>query len=75
MYKLSGIFIILLISGLYNLVTAQDQEAKPAFQYFNKTETGIGLGFGSYGTDEILGYVKKVKNGRFYPVLPISFMT
>jgi len=52
------------MSGFVNLVTAQDPAKKPAFQYFNKTEAGIGLGLGSFSTDNIRGYVKKIKNDQ-----------
>jgi hypothetical protein len=58
------IFFALLISGLVNFVFAQDSSEKPAFQYFNKTEVGIGIGLGSFGTDNYQGYVKKVKNDQ-----------
>jgi hypothetical protein len=58
------ILFVLVLSGLGNLVLAQDPDAKPAFQYFNKTEAGIGIGVGSFSADNIRGYVKKVKNDQ-----------
>ena len=64
MFRLSCILFALIMSGFVNLVTAQDPAKKPAFQYFNKTEAGIGLGLGSFSTDNIRGYVKKVKNDQ-----------
>ncbi len=59
-----GILLALLISGLVNFGFTQDTFEKPAFQYFNKTEVGVGLGFGSFGTDDYQGYVKKAKNNQ-----------
>lgn len=64
MFRLSCILFALIMSGFVNLVTAQDPAKKPAFQYFNKTEAGIGLGLGSFSTDNIRGYVKKIKNDQ-----------
>jgi hypothetical protein len=49
---------------MVNLVCAQDHNDYAGFQYFNKTEAGIGLGFGSFSTDNIRGYEKKVKNDQ-----------
>jgi hypothetical protein len=49
---------------MVNLVSAQDHNDYAGFQYFNKTEAGIGLGFGSFSTDNIRGYEKKVKNDQ-----------
>jgi len=59
-----GIFLTLILSGWFNLVLAQGNSEKPAFQYFNKTEVGVGIGFGSFGTDNVLGYTKKVRNDQ-----------
>src|SRR5271157_1354 len=63
MYR-HGLLFIFLISGLINFVFAQNVSEKSGFQYFNKTEVGIGIGFGSFGTDNIRGYVKKAKNSQ-----------
>jgi len=58
------ILLILILSGLCNVVFAQDQDAKPAFQYFNKTEAGIGLGLGKLKTDIYNGFQRTVKNDQ-----------
>ena len=58
------ILFILLLSGLCNVVFAQDQDAKTAFQYFNKTEVGIGLGLGKLKTDIHNGFQMTVKNDQ-----------
>jgi len=58
------IFILLIITGCYYSVSAQDQDAKPAFQYFNKTEAGIGLGLGKFKNDIFNGFQRTVKNDQ-----------
>ncbi|MGA3013434.1 MAG: hypothetical protein ABSD71_05310 [Bacteroidales bacterium] len=45
-------------------IYAQDNSENSTLKYFNKTEVGIGIGFGSFGTDNVLGYVKKAKNNQ-----------
>ena len=64
MYRSFCLLLALLFSGLVNLVSAQNHDDNTGFQYFNKTEAGIGLGFGSFSTDNIRGYEKKVKNDQ-----------
>ena len=59
------IFISLLLFSAVNFVVAQDLVEKPQFQYFNKTEVGIGIGIGNFKTDLYpSGYQKTVKNDQ-----------
>jgi hypothetical protein len=54
----------LLLAGLINSVFGQESSEKNILQYFNKTEVGIGIGLGSFGTDDYQGNVKKVRNDQ-----------
>jgi len=63
MNRLHMLFI-LFFTGLVNMVSGQDQPARPAFQYFNKTEAGIGLGLGKFKTDIYNGLQKTIKNDQ-----------
>lgn len=56
--------LVLLFILVVNFTFAQDNSQNSTLKYFNKTEVGIGIGFGSFGTDNILGYVKKAKNNQ-----------
>jgi hypothetical protein len=48
-----------------NSVSAQNSETRSDFQYFNKTEFSIGLGFGSFKTDiDTNGRQSTVKNDQ-----------
>jgi hypothetical protein len=51
-------------------VLAQDTKPAPAFQFFNKTEFGIGIGLGKFKTDVIRGFQKTLKNDEI--ILPIQ---
>jgi hypothetical protein len=64
MNRIFRILFILILSGLGRLASAQAPTAKPAFQYFNKTETGIGLGLGKFKTDLFNGFQRTVKNDQ-----------
>jgi hypothetical protein len=64
------ILFTLLLSALVNFAFGQDPSENSALQYFNKTEAGFGIGFGSFGTDNIRGYVKKAKNDQI--IIPIQ---
>ncbi len=59
-----SILYILILPGLCNMVSAQDPDAKPAFQYFNKTEVGIGIGLGKFKTDIHYGFQRTIKNDQ-----------
>ena len=63
MCRLSILFT-LLTAGLITSVFAQETSEKNVLKYFNKTEVGIGIGLGSFETDNYQGYVKKVKNDQ-----------
>jgi hypothetical protein len=56
--------ILILMLWFVNSLSAQDSPRNVTLQYFNKTEIGIGIGFGSFGVDDIRGYTKKVKNDQ-----------
>jgi hypothetical protein len=56
--------VIFLLTWMVNFIFAQDNSENSTLKYFNKTEVGIGIGFGSFGTDNIRGYVKKAKNNQ-----------
>ncbi len=58
------VLFILILSGLCNVASAQEPAAQPAFQYFNKTEVGIGIGLGKLKTDIYNGFQKTVKNDQ-----------
>jgi hypothetical protein len=59
------IFFSLLFFATINTVVAQELVEKPVFQYFNKTEAGIGIGIGNFKTDLYpSGYQKSVKNDQ-----------
>jgi hypothetical protein len=54
----------LILMGVCKMSFTQDPAAQPAFRYFNKTETGIGIGLGKFKTDIYNGYQKTVKNDQ-----------
>ena len=56
--------VIFLFLLMVNISVAQDNPDNSTLKYFNKTEVGIGIGLGSFGTDNIRGYVKKAKNNQ-----------
>ena len=58
------ILFILILSGLCNVASAQEPAAQPAYQYFNKTEAGIGLGLGKFNNDIYNGFQRTVKNDQ-----------
>ena len=60
--------VILLLFSLSGF--SQDPNAKPAFQFFNKTEAGIGVGLGSFKTDIFHGYQMKTKNDQI--IIPVQ---
>jgi hypothetical protein len=61
-----------ILAGLVNvlltcsscLLMAQNAGTPMTLTYFNKTEAGIGLGFGKFKTDIYNGFQKKVKNDQ-----------
>jgi hypothetical protein len=58
----------LVISIFFSQVSfahSQKKEERPAFQYFNKTEAGIGLGFGSFkGNIDTNNIQKSIRNDQ-----------
>ncbi|MCX6244482.1 MAG: hypothetical protein NTU98_07215 [Bacteroidetes bacterium] len=63
-FLINYLFIFLFFTGIYS-VPAQNSKERSDFQYFNKTEFSIGLGFGSFKTDiDSNGYQHKVKNDQ-----------
>jgi len=58
------LLITLFFTGV-NFVFAQNPDEQPAFRYFNKTEAGVGIGFGSFKTDIDTNYhQKKIRNDQ-----------
>ncbi|MCX6246407.1 MAG: hypothetical protein NTW10_01630 [Bacteroidetes bacterium] len=60
----SRLFFILILAGLVTRLSGQDPAAKPAFRFFNKTESGIGIGLGKFKTDIYYGIQKSIKNDQ-----------
>ena len=60
-----NILFALIFSGLFKLVSGQNPSERPGFQYFNKTEAGIGIGIGNFKTDLYPnGFQKSVRNDQ-----------
>jgi hypothetical protein len=64
MNRLFLLLSILVFTGLCNPAFAQDPTEKPAFQYFNKTGAGIGIGLGKFKNDINYGFQTKLKNDQ-----------
>jgi hypothetical protein len=59
MNRLTFIFAFILAA---NILLAQNEYADRSLKYFNKTETGVSFGIGSFKTDVYNGIQKSVRN-------------
>lgn len=64
MNRLFLLLSVLGFTGLCNPAFTQDPTEKPAFQYFNKTGAGVGIGLGKFKNDIWYGFQRKVKNDQ-----------
>lgn len=59
------LLMLILFFPLADSIFAQNLDERPAFQYFNKTEGSIGIGFGSFKGDIDTNHIqKKIKNDQ-----------
>jgi len=65
-----SLFLAVILLSISLSGFGQDPNARPAFQFFDKTEAGIGIGLGSFKTDIIRGYQMKTKNDQI--IIPVQ---
>jgi hypothetical protein len=71
---ISGFLIIIILSIKTPLLIAQESNARPSLEYFNKTEIGTALGIGSFKGDIDSGFAqRKLRNDQLiFPIQTIN---